>query len=81
METLREAVLAVRQAQIALLEPGLEKEADKFAAAQRNLDRAFQSVYKLNLKSMDVPPGPLRDCIKEIAPYFVDRKGRWASEE
>jgi len=37
-------------------------------------------VYTLQLNISEVPPGPLRDALKEISPYFVDKKSRWASE-
>jgi len=80
LEELRVAILAVREAQVAQLEPGIEEDEVKFSSANRNLDKALFKVYTLQLNISEVPPGPLRDALKEISPYFVDKKSRWASE-
>eukprot|EP00750_Incisomonas_marina_P017891 INCI2559.2.p1 GENE.INCI2559.2~~INCI2559.2.p1 ORF type:complete len:119 (-),score=22.30 INCI2559.2:168-524(-) len=74
---LKPLVLQVRQAQLKQLEAESQEEA---ASTFRALDQAIRGIYELNLKVNQIPPGPLRECVKEISPYFEHRASRWAAE-
>lgn len=77
VDQLKPLVLQVRQAQLKQLEAQSQEEA---ANTFRDLDRAIRSIYELNLSVKQIPPGPLRECVKEISPYFEHRASRWAQE-
>ena len=71
---LKELAVKVRQAQLAQL---TASDKASVAAASRDLDTAIRGIFELHLKLVEVPPGPLRDVVKEIAPYFEARQERW----
>ena len=74
------AVRAIRQAQLAQLDPDMDESAA--AATLRALHLGYKGLYLATKgkTGSDLPPGPLRDCYKEISPNFDTMAPRWDAE-